>query len=825
MNISFKDSCYLILILTLQYLLLRNAAFYTNRLWETLKSIKNGEYLLIPISLISFGLFAWIPSQIPAWIFWIILGSLVVFSSLRRRWIRGPFYKFISLLLFGAMLNGSLIFWMHEEANAGRHLRYAQQLAEKQDTIAENILLEFSELEKSIPEGTNVYDFWEKQWLGNPYLSSNYYFNLISNIPDSNAILYQPILFLDDESAPIYNINFPEKYTLAFKLNADFRRSIYSSNQDFKNLKNLQHFQFAVVNQSKIILSNTHAFDSHIFDVELPEVGKGEKVNVQGFDVLAYHHSDDVYVLIGEPLSEFQVWMSNFGFLFTLLLGVAILMEILRLLIKGKKLIPYWQELPIQSRIQIILIAITCALFFIIAMTTFVFLHQNNFDISYERQLYTSETLKDEILKELEQRGWQLDDFDKYLLLDLANSKHCDIDFYNPQRQLMLSSFASSQNSPSPNTIDDEILNRIKKNPSLTIVQRQNTVYENESYLRSYFGVFDNIGFQGIVTISSFESDIGTAPYIPIVMVKLLNVYVFLLLITWGAGLLLINLLTRPLELLASRLSNFKLGKQNKKLDWKGDDAIGQLISEYNTMVDQVEETTQILMRNEREEAWQIMAQQIAHEINNKLTPLKLIVQFLEQRVNHLDSNESESIKQITRGLLGKIENLSKVAAQFKLFAKLETPKIELIELNPFLEQFLFHHQRKEGFQYLFDSSENNTQLAIHMDIHHFNEVFNNIISNAENSITDEREGIISLRLKEDDNNAIIEIEDNGKGIDLDVIQNIFDPKFSVNSSQTGLGLPICKKIVDFYNGEIHFKTMDPTGTCVVISFPKAKVW
>jgi len=102
--------------------------------------------------------------------------------------------------------------------------------------------------------------------------------------------------------------------------------------------------------------------------------------------------------------------------------------------------------------------------------------------------------------------------------------------------------------------------------------------------------------------------------------------------------------LTKPLELLASRLSNFKLGKKNEKLTWKGDDAIGQLITEYNKMVDKIELTTQDLIRSEREGAWQIMAQQIAHEINNKLTPLRLNTQFLSRIVDSLSPVESETI-------------------------------------------------------------------------------------------------------------------------------------------------------------------------------------
>jgi signal transduction histidine kinase len=823
LNISYLDLLFLLVVLVVQYLLLKKVPIHVNRIWEFSKTLDN-QFITIAIAIILASvIYAFIPSQFPFFIFPVILCGLCLFTFISNYWSENPFQKVIILLLFGASLNSSLVFWMHEESNSGRHIRYAQQLAERQDTIAENILKEFVVLEKTIPTDIEKYVFWEKQWIENNYLASNYRLS-IEESTDSTAEFYHPILTFDKENIPVYKVYFPDNYSINFKLNADFRRSIYAPYQPFKGLKDLSDFQFAVVNRAKVVLSNSHAFDPYILNVDLPEIGQGDKIELEGFDVLAYRHSDDTFVLIGEPLSEVQVWISNFAFFFFLLLSVVIISEIISLFLLRKKVFIYWQELPIQFRIQIILIGITCSLFFIISTTTFAFLHQNNTSISHERQLYISETLRDEISEEEDQHGWKLNNFSVSFLAKLAERKKCDIDLYNPDGTLIVSSYATAKNSPSPNIINNEIINQLRRNLSLILVERQYAEENQEPYLRTYFGIFQNDQLEGIASVSSFESEIGTSPYISIIMNKLLNVYVFLLLISWGGGLLLIRLLTKPLELLANRLSNFKLGEQNEKLKWKGDDAIGQLISDYNKMVDTVEVTTQELIRSEREGAWQVMAQQIAHEINNRLTPLRLNIQFLTRIVAGLNDTESGQIKRITDDLVDKIDGLSKIATQFKLFAKLDTPEVQPIELKTFIEQFLAEYNQRQEYQYSLKINLDNEQNpVINIDTRHLQEVLNNIISNAENSIPVERKGLIELRLRTENDSVIVEVEDNGSGIDDDLIDSIFDPKFSVTSSQTGLGLPICKRIIEFYQGELSFDTKKGISTCFHITFPFSK--
>ena len=726
------------------------------------------------------------------------------------------------LLIFAAGLDASLIFWMHEEVNKGRHIQYAKELVVRRDTIAENHLVKLAELDKADqPVKKDLY-FWEKQWLNNPYLSSNYRFSFLNDTVDSSLVFYQPIFTIDDNSTPFYRISFPENYSLFFELKKDFKRSVYTANHPFKNLERLRDFQFAVVDHNEVVLANSHNFDLNVLDVQLPSVGKWQKVELNGFDVVVYRHSDKVYALIGEPLSEVQVWVSNFTFFFSLLIIIAVLYKIIKLIFYRKRVLSFWRAQPIQARIQTVLITLTLSLFFIIAITTFFFLRQNNQELAYDRQFYIAETVRKAILEDKKLFNWDLNDFPVSSLSELADRKQCEIDVYNAKGELIVSSIATAENSPALKLIEKDVQEKLHQTHSAIFVKPFKK--DDENCLRSIFSITKNKELEGFLAINTFETEIGTAQDIPIIMGKLLNVYVLLLLLTWGVGLLLINFLTQPLSLLADRLSSFKPGNENEKLFWSGHDTIGKLIGEYNKMVDVVEQTTKELVKSEREGAWQIMAQQIAHEINNPLTSLKLNIQFLAQMLHKPETVDPNSARRITDRLVEQIDNLALVASQFRLFAMLDTPEAKPTDLKTFLEQFFNTYNQKEHFQYhLSIELPNDTSPIILIDAQHLDRVLQNIISNAENALSEKQAGVITLRLKESKDKAVIEIEDNGNGIAEQIVEQIFDPKFSTNSSATGLGLPICLRIIEFYNGELSFTSQPGEGTCFQIVFSVTK--
>ncbi len=822
LEISFADGLLLSAILTVQYLLWKPMPPHIRRITHTVR--QNKKAAVFPLAVVLGGTFLYLlsPATLPFWTFPLTAAGFYTMWFLINKTLVSPVNKIIFTLLFGAALNAGLIFWMHEEANAGRHLRYARQLAESRDTTAIREMQNMTTATKGFPLTVDEDSYWEEKYLQSPYLTSNYLFSIESGEKPIDATFYRVTEDYGNDFLPTYRIYFPENYALVFRLKKDFRRSIYSPGLPYKNLQDLRDYQFSVVHRGRAALSNTHNFDLLLREAPLPALGTGKKTELQGFDLMVYHHDANTYVLIGEPLSEAEIFIANFAFFFSLFLVAALLLEMLLPLFTYDSPAAYWQDLPLQYRIQAVLIGVTCVLFFVIAAATFAFLRENNSAVANEQQMYLAETLKEELMSENIPENLSVESFARETLARFADRYRCDLDFYNAEGNLVAGSFASAAGSPAPAAVPDYILQKITNNPDAVFVTRLQN--DAEFYYRTYFGVMQSEKLTGIAAAAAFESEIGTTPYISTTMVKLLSVYVFLLLLIWATGLLLIGILTRPLHVLAGHLRDFKLGKENKKLKWKGNDAIGKLISEYNQMTDKVRETTEELMQNEREEAWQIMAQQIAHEINNRLTPLRLNVQFLLRILENSDTAADERVTRITDGLTEKIDGLSKVAGQFKLFARLDDPQVQPIPVRRFLAGYTAAYEKKEDIEYAYNPSDVLPETVIHADPEHLREVLNNLFSNAENALAESEHGKIELSLYAKENRVFIEVADNGTGIAPEKVQRLFDPKFSVTSSQTGLGLSVCKKITEYYGGKLNFVTEPGTGTRFMLSFARGEV-
>jgi signal transduction histidine kinase len=812
----------LLLVVMVQYMVFSRLPKWLEDLWQHWDDYKNQWLVLVACVILGSVIYYLLPFETPLLLMPALIGGMLVYSWLIYKLGEKPFYKIILLLIFGAGLNASYIFWLHEESNEGIHLAYARELAERRDTIAENELTQLVMLGKENPPDSASFIYWEKLWLDNPYLSSNYFIQLFESSIDSSASVieyYKPLLTINENETPVFQIHFPNHHTLSFPLKVDFRRSVYTSNLPYKNLERLQDYQFSVVDHGIVVLSNTHNFDDGLFDVPLPPVGFNEKIEWNGFDLRVYRHSEEVYVLIGEPLSEVLIWISNFAFFFSLFIIAALICYLITLFWLRKRLRDFWQKMPIQTRIQGSLVSLTMLLFFVVAATTFIFLQQNNQKILLEREIYIAETLRKVIVSDMKLFNKKLSDFSVANLAKLAERKRSDIDVYNAEGELLVSSIACAANSPAFPTLSSEVMEKIRKNPTTVLV----TKFRNKHRycLKTIFSIVSNKKLEGFACLNSIEAEAGTAQDIPIIMSKLLNVYVFLLLLTWASGLLLINVLTEPLQLLAFRLSQFKPGQQNEKLSWEGDDAIGKLINEYNTMVDVVELATKELVRNEKEGAWQTMAQQISHEINNTLTPLRLNVQFLNRIVSSPDSIDPEKVEKINKSLIERIDHLSQVAAQFRLFAKLEIPVTEPVELKSFVQTFIHNYKGKEQYRYKVVNEIGDDFLPIvHIDIQHLEHVLTNLLAHAEEAIGARKDGQITIHVKRTNNQIVVVVQDNGNGMKAAEAEHIFDPKFSTTNSSSGLGLPICKRIVEFYQGDLKFVNQPGVGSAFQIIFP-----
>ena len=248
----------------------------------------------------------------------------------------------------------------------------------------------------------------------------------------------------------------------------------------------------------------------------------------------------------------------------------------------------------------------------------------------------------------------------------------------------------------------------------------------------------------------------------------LLNIYVFLLAIAVFVTVVISSRITKPLLLIQEKMSGVRLGSINEKIAYQKNDEIGQLVHEYNRMLEELASSADKLAQSERESAWREMAKQVAHEIKNPLTPMKLSVQHLQRNLQHKDDKDRE-------------------------FVNLE------IKL-----------------------SGNNEAHYVHADKDHLNRIFSNVLKNALQAIPDERKGKITIDIKNTINDIRIEISDNGIGIPDDKKDKIFIPNFTTKSSGTGLGLAMVKNLVEQSGGKVWFTTEVNSGTTFYIDLPKA---
>ncbi|MGZ3861786.1 MAG: ATP-binding protein [Bacteroidia bacterium] len=289
----------------------------------------------------------------------------------------------------------------------------------------------------------------------------------------------------------------------------------------------------------------------------------------------------------------------------------------------------------------------------------------------------------------------------------------------------------------------------------------------------------------------------------------LLNIYVLAFMIISVGLAFLANWLTRPLRELQNQFTQISLNKQDQSISYNRNDEIGVLISAYNKMLVQLKESADKLAQSEREGAWKEMARQVAHEIKNPLTPMKLSIQHVQRLMETNPSEAAEHIRKISPILLEEIDALSHIATEFSNFWQLPAPKLENVELVGFMNSLLPMYDNSTEISFTFNTTLPNAVVKVDKD--QLIRVMNNLVNNAVQAL--EEKGKIELGLRAQDNKYIISVSDNGKGIDNNVKNRIFQPNFSTKSYGTGLGLAMCKRIIEQHGGDIWFESEAGKGT------------
>ncbi|HEY6083727.1 MAG TPA: HAMP domain-containing sensor histidine kinase, partial [Chitinophagaceae bacterium] len=301
-------------------------------------------------------------------------------------------------------------------------------------------------------------------------------------------------------------------------------------------------------------------------------------------------------------------------------------------------------------------------------------------------------------------------------------------------------------------------------------------------------------------------------------LIALINLNAFIFLISGLLALLITNSITRSFTLISEKLKKINLTQQNDEIEWHRDDEIGMLVQEYNKMVRKLEVSAAMIAKSEREGAWREMARQVAHEIKNPLTPMKLSLQYLQKALNGNPANVKALSENLAKTLIEQIEHLSQIASDFSAFANISYANNEVFLLNEVLNSVNFLYQTDPGYEIVYLPPER--LFYVFADKTQINRLFTNLLQNAIQAIPEEREGLIEVMAVKAGEKVLISVKDNGEGISDTVKSRIFMPNFTTKSSGTGLGLAMCKNIVEQARGRVWFDTKVGVGTVFYVELP-----
>lgn len=300
-------------------------------------------------------------------------------------------------------------------------------------------------------------------------------------------------------------------------------------------------------------------------------------------------------------------------------------------------------------------------------------------------------------------------------------------------------------------------------------------------------------------------------------LIRLGQVYSFMLIVAFALAYFLSSYITKSLKTISDKLNETRLNKKNEKILLSASSKeINLLISGYNQMVDELEKSAIKLAQSEREEAWREMAKQVAHEIKNPLTPMRLTVQSFQRKFNPEDPNIVQKMRDYSETLIQQIDTMTSVASAFSNFASMPAQQNETLNVVAVVELALDIFNED---QIVFESSA--PEIISKIDRTQLIRIITNLVKNAIQAIPEsQEEKRVAVSVKKEKDNVLIEVEDNGVGIKEEDKIRIFEPKFTTKSSGMGLGLGIIKNIIENYKGSIHFETEYGKGTRFTVSLP-----
>lgn len=675
------------------------------------------------------------------------------------------------------------------------------------DAISYNVIKTIIQSQAKKTNTPNLY-YYENALEGFSYIYEKEIYDRDSLLRGSFFIVADPRLYKKDAS--FFEL-FSQVKDLSSDLNTNYSAAFY--------------------NKMRLVKTSNSDFDfpDTITKKEVPAF-EDTIINKEGYSQLWYNAGLNKVIVVVQRNDWFLEAFTIFSYLFCLFIAIVIILHYSNLLFKTRF---RWRNIQnvfsfnVRTQVQATIIAISIFSFTVIGLITMSFFIVSFNKDSRDRLTSNALVIRNEIEETIKQQykadsvnnnGLIFGDDLRRKIIGLAGVNNAEVNLYNTNGDLEVSS--------QPYIYSKQILSskmQPKAYNALHYSHRTQVIEDEEIGDISYSGIYvvvrDAKGVAAAyLNVPSLNSQNELKLEINNFLVTLININALIFIFAGGIAILVTSRITSSFTLIGNKMKEISLGRINEVITWKRKDEIGTLVNEYNKMVRKLDQSAQALARSEREGAWREMARQVAHEIKNPLTPMKLSIQYLQRAINNNSINVKELSQQVANTLIEQIEQLSKIAGDFSQFANIGNVTIENFDVSEVLTSLINLFSADTLLHIVWNKREGS--YIINADKIQINRLFTNLIKNAIEASGTEKDVYITIDQFTKRNTVIVAIKDNGTGIPPEMRQKIFMPNFTTKTSGTGLGLAICRGIVEKANGSIWFETEVNAGTAFYVSLP-----
>ncbi len=662
-------------------------------------------------------------------------------------------------------------------------------------------------------------------------IATNYGNLRLSVDPNSHHIDYLMSMVLD----PLHAYDHPVHLILRFNRQRREQSKVYTEllvDQPFKNLPGLEKYDYAIYQNDVKIDGEGDSYPSRYELPKSPKPAHTISLEHEGRSEIVYaSRRENIKVVVGKELEQYTAvvsfFSSIFGMLIVFIVLAAVINKFYNFLPESLRFSLFHQRPSLKNKIQFFSLSLIIASFLIIGIVTVWFFRNSNQEYHENRLDRKAESVLKDAEHELKLLATSDDSTFNYrkLIEPIAKIHRIDLNMYDLDGFLVAS---SEKDIFRQGVLEERIsapalfaLSRLQHSESRQEDEHIGDLYYNAAYLalkEPGGAVVSYLGLPYYTKQRALRSDVFDF------MSQLLNIYVFLLLIAGAIAIAVAETITRPLVQIGNRMKQLKLGKRNEPLEWSGKDEIGMLVAEFNKMMRELENNAVQLEQTAQEGAWREMAKQVAHEIKNPLTPMKLSIQYLQHAYHSNPDDIEPLLKRVANTLIEQIDNLASIAAEFSTFAKMPRAENQRTLLNSLVVSVfeLFSNESSERMELVLNQPDES--YHVFADKNHLMRVLNNLIKNAIQAIPDERKGLVNVSLYKSGEMVVVKVADNGTGISDDKKDKVFVPNFTTKNSGTGLGLAISKNIIESVNGRIWFDTVPNVGTEFYVELPLVEV-